>query len=44
MPFTFSNSRRLLLDNLATGSGAPFAEIVKLENVSEVTAVDRSAK
>jgi polygalacturonase len=44
VPFTFTNSQRLLLDNLGTSTGAPFSEIVKLDNVTDVTTVGPQAK
>ena len=43
-PFVFTNSSRLLLDNLRTASERAFSDIVRMENVSDVTTVGPQAK
>jgi polygalacturonase len=43
-PFTFSNSRGLLLDNIGTSTRAALTDIVKMENVTDVTTVGPQAK
>ncbi|MBE2214959.1 MAG: glycoside hydrolase family 28 protein [Opitutaceae bacterium] len=43
-PFTFTNSRGLLLDNIGTSTRAALTDIVKMENVTDVTTVGPQAK
>jgi len=44
MPFVFSNSRGLLLDNIGTSTRAALTDIVKMDNVTGVTTVGPQAK